>query len=141
MKTIEEFRKAVHAKRSKIDSSILDVCSSKLNVLIEILNQCCEIKEKVVVFSTYVEVLDLVERTIEKSMQKPMKIYRLDGKKSEKERANSITEFNDINNTNTCIFLISAKAGGQGVNLYGASRAILLDVNWNPSLDRKFQKI
>jgi Helicase conserved C-terminal domain len=33
------------------------------------------------------------------------------------------------------IFLLSAKAGGVGLNLIGASRLILVDSDWNPSHD------
>lgn len=33
------------------------------------------------------------------------------------------------------IFLLSAKAGGVGLNLIGASRLILFDSDWNPAND------
>lgn len=33
------------------------------------------------------------------------------------------------------IFLLSAKAGGVGLNLPGASRLILFDSDWNPASD------
>lgn len=33
------------------------------------------------------------------------------------------------------IFLLSAKAGGVGLNLIGASRLVLYDVDWNPASD------
>lgn len=33
------------------------------------------------------------------------------------------------------IFLLSAKAGGVGLNLVGASRLILFDSDWNPAND------
>lgn len=35
----------------------------------------------------------------------------------------------------TVLFLLSAKAGGVGLNLIGASRLILIDSDWNPSHD------
>lgn len=33
------------------------------------------------------------------------------------------------------VFLLSAKAGGVGLNLPGASRLILFDSDWNPASD------
>ena len=33
------------------------------------------------------------------------------------------------------IFLLCAKAGGTGLNLIGANRMILFEVDWNPSND------
>ena len=33
------------------------------------------------------------------------------------------------------VFLLSSKAGGVGLNLIGASRLVLYDVDWNPAND------
>ena len=33
------------------------------------------------------------------------------------------------------VFLLSSKAGGVGLNLIGASRLILFDIDWNPAND------
>ena len=33
------------------------------------------------------------------------------------------------------VFLLSSKAGGTGLNLTGASRLILYDIDWNPAND------
>lgn len=33
------------------------------------------------------------------------------------------------------VFLLSAKAGGVGLNLIGASRILLYDIDWNPATD------
>jgi len=35
----------------------------------------------------------------------------------------------------TVAFLLSSKSGGCGLNLIGASRLVLYDVDWNPSTD------
>lgn len=62
--------------------------------------------------------------------------YRLDGRTPKIIRHQMITNFNSPSNM-TSVFLISGKAGGQGINLTGANRVILLDTSWNPSNDRK----
>jgi DNA repair and recombination protein RAD54B len=33
------------------------------------------------------------------------------------------------------VFLLSSKAGGVGLNLIGASRLVLYDIDWNPAND------
>lgn len=35
----------------------------------------------------------------------------------------------------TVLFLLSCKAGGVGLNLVGASRIVLYDIDWNPAND------
>ena len=35
----------------------------------------------------------------------------------------------------TVVFLLSSKAGGVGLNLIGASRLVLYDIDWNPAND------
>lgn len=33
------------------------------------------------------------------------------------------------------VFLLSSKAGGTGLNLIGANRLVLYDIDWNPAND------
>lgn len=133
--------------------------SNKLKVLFEILNVCRQNKEKCLIFSAFVAVLDVVEffmREVNDQKDGGLKpglenyrgpwifgkdYYRLDGKTAKNQRHSMITNFNDPTNERTRVFLISAKAGGQGINLIGANRVILLDTSWNPSNDRKRFKI
>lgn len=63
--------------------------------------------------------------------------YRIDGSTSKNVRQALIKNFNDPCNKRARVFLISAKAGGQGINLFGANRVIILDTSWNPSLDQQ----
>lgn len=63
--------------------------------------------------------------------------YRLDGKTSKQTRHTMINRFNDPQNTQVSAFLISARAGGMGINLTGANRVIILDTSWNPSNDQQ----
>lgn len=63
--------------------------------------------------------------------------YRLDGKTPKSIRHELIKNFNNAQNDRARVFLISAKAGGQGINLIGANRVIILDTSWNPSNDQQ----
>lgn len=129
--------------------------SNKLRVLFEILRLCEENGEKVLVFSAFCAVLNVVEFFMRKINERggaalglglerfrgPWVVgydyYRLDGRTQKTVRHAMITKFNDPNNKRTRCFLISAKAGGQGINLCAANRVILLDTSWNPSSDQQ----
>lgn len=51
------------------------------------------------------------------------------------ERQNLVDEFN--NDPNIFLFLLSTRAGGQGLNLTGADTVIIHDVDFNPQMDRQ----
>ena len=44
-------------------------------------------------------------------------------------------KFNDKETRHYDIFLLSTRAGGLGVNLIGADRVIIYDIDWNPQND------
>ncbi len=141
--------------RKVIDKTQLESAASshKMILLFEILQECQRVGDKCVIFSIFVEVLNVVEYFMQQIDQNNGKAdlemfvgpwkknedyYRLDGSTPKERRHTMITNFNDVNNKRVRVILISAKAGGQGVNLFGANRLILLDTSWNPSNDRKF---
>lgn len=129
--------------------------SNKLRVVFEILKLCEERGEKCLIFSAFVAVLNVVEYFMKRIDNKEpnshllglerfhgpwrtnVDYYRLDGKTAKSQRHQMIRQFNDPKNNVTKCFLISAKAGGQGINLIGANRVILLDTSWNPSNDQQ----
>ncbi|KAI7654109.1 hypothetical protein KC318_g13792 [Hortaea werneckii] len=63
------------------------------------------------------------------------KYLRLDGTTPASKRQDLVDRFNRSPPTNSFVFLLSAKAGGTGLNLIGASRLILFDLDWNPATD------
>lgn len=46
-----------------------------------------------------------------------------------------IDRFNSADNIKFRVMLVSAKAGGEGIDLKGASRCVLIDCSWNPTTD------
>ncbi|EFC35491.1 predicted protein [Naegleria gruberi] len=59
---------------------------------------------------------------------------RFDGSTPFDQRQSCIDKIND-NTNNITVLLISTLAGCEGINLMGANRVALIDVNWNPSHD------
>ncbi|XP_058819898.1 transcriptional regulator ATRX homolog [Topomyia yanbarensis] len=131
--------------------------SNKMLLLFEILKMCQERGEKCLIFSGFVMVLNMVEhfmRKIDEQDKNPkanlyglsrfrgpwrpgMDFYRIDGGTAKSTRHEMVTKFNDPKNHVTRVFLISTKAGGQGINLVGANRVIILDTSWNPAVDQQ----
>ncbi|KAJ7961866.1 SNF2 domain-containing protein CLASSY 3 [Quillaja saponaria] len=58
------------------------------------------------------------------------------GKIDQKQRQSLLYAFNDPN-SQAKILLASTKACSEGISLVGASRVVLLDVVWNPSVERQ----
>lgn len=105
--------------------------SAKLAVVNNLLQELIERKEKLVLVSYYTKTLNMLEGLLK---HYNYKFCRLDGSTQAVNRGDIVERFNDKNN-DTFVFLLSAKAGGIGLNLVGASRLVLYDNDWNPSSD------
>jgi DNA repair and recombination protein RAD54B len=90
--------------------------------------------EKIVLVSNYTSTLDLLQ-TLLSSLSLPF--LRLDGSTPSAKRQSLVDDFNRSSSTAVFAFLLSAKAGGMGLNLIGASRLVLFDVDWNPAVEEQ----
>ena len=107
--------------------------SGKVQVLDSLLHHIREkTDEKVVLISNYTQTLDILQRLLSAL---EYKYLRLDGSTPQNKRQELVERFNRSPPSNSFVFLLSAKAGGVGLNLIGASRLILFDMDWNPSTD------
>ncbi|KAI9004159.1 SNF2 family N-terminal domain-containing protein [Gaertneriomyces semiglobifer] len=104
--------------------------SGKLIVLFALLRKIkTQTNEKVVIVSNYTETLDIIAAICE---ERTYSYLRLDGKTAVSKRQEHVDQFN--NSKDLFLFLLSSKAGGVGLNLTGASRLVLYDIDWNPSV-------
>lgn len=103
--------------------------SSKLRMLLHVLEKLRESSHKALVFSQFTDVLDLVEDLLEKAK---FRIERLDGRVAVKRRTQAVERFRQ---GKADVFLISLKVGGTGLNLTEADYVILLDPWWNPAVE------
>ncbi|KAK6458558.1 helicase [Scheffersomyces xylosifermentans] len=111
------------------NKTTLTTSSGKINILIPLLLEITSLKEKTVLISNYTKTLDLLEIILKKL---DMSFLRLDGSTPKNVRDKLVNQFNK---TGIQVFLLSSKSGGMGLNLVGASRLILFDNDWNPSID------
>ncbi len=109
----------------------MNVYSTKLNFLIQSLEQIVMEGYQTIVFSQFTSYLDIIETYLS---DKKFKFCRLDGTQSTKKRQTSIESFQ---NKGVPIFLISLKAGGVGLNLTAASYIFIMDPWWNPAVEQQ----
>ncbi|XP_059458922.1 ATP-dependent DNA helicase DDM1 isoform X2 [Corylus avellana] len=109
---------------------IVEKCG-KFCLLDRLLEQLFARKHKVLIFSQWTKVLDIMDYYFS---EKGLEVCRIDGSVRLDERKRQIEEFNDVN-SNCRIFLLSTRAGGLGINLTAADTCILYDSDWNPQMD------
>eukprot|EP00736_Rhodelphis_marinus_P007109 Rmarinus@m.22148 len=91
-------------------------------------------QEKIVVVSNYAATLSLIETYCKHVWNLPT--LRLDGSTAVQQRQTIVDRFNATYQKAT-VFLLSAKAGGVGLNLTAARRLVLVEPDWNPATDRQ----
>ncbi|MBS9775846.1 MAG: DEAD/DEAH box helicase [Fusobacterium sp.] len=101
--------------------------SSKINSCIDLIKHSIENKQKIILFSSFTTVLDLI---IEECQKEKISHLLLTGKTPKEKRNQMVNEFQ---NEDVPLFLISLKAGGTGLNLTKASVVIHIDPWWNIS--------
>ncbi len=104
--------------------------SAKLNALFYLLDQLHEEGHKVLVFSQFVSMLDIIKEELE-DRDRPYSY--LTGQT--KNRHEVISDFQETKEPK--VFLLSLKAGGSGLNLTSASYVILYDPWWNPAVENQ----
>lgn len=100
--------------------------SSKLNQCIEIIKDAISSGHKILLFSTYTSMFEIIEKELRKE---DIQYFKLTGQTKVDRRIELVDEFNK--NENIKVFLISLKAGGTGLNLTGADMVIHYDPWWN----------
>ena len=106
--------------------------SSKLEQCIEIIKDATEAGHKILLFSGYTAMFEIIEKELK---QLDIKYFKLTGSTKVDERIKMVDEFNE--NKEVKLFLISLKAGGTGLNLTGADMVIHYDPWWNASAENQ----
>lgn len=101
--------------------------SGKLNVLQSFLTLLAQTDEKVVIVSQFTQTLEILQ-TVLSTLN--LTYCRLDGSTLSTKRQAIVDKFNRTPSSQCFAFLLSAKSGGCGLNLIGASRLILFDSDW-----------
>ncbi|MCX7432074.1 MAG: DEAD/DEAH box helicase [Planctomycetia bacterium] len=111
-----------------VDPARLDEPAAKLDTLLEQLSEVIDEGHKVLVFSQFTSFLSIVRRHLD---ERGITYEYLDGKTTDRQaRVQRFQEDADCR-----LFLVSLKAGGQGLNLTAADYIYILDPWWNPAVE------
>lgn len=99
--------------------------SAKLDSCIELVQSAIEGGHKILLFSQFTTMLEIIEKRLK---SEGISFYKITGETSKEKRLQLV---NDFNEDDTSVFLISLKAGGVGLNLTGADVVIHYDPWWN----------
>ncbi len=99
--------------------------SAKTDACIELLQSALDGGHRVLLFSQFTTMLELLENRLQKE---GITYYKITGEIPKEKRLQLVKEFNE---NNVGVFLISLKAGGVGLNLTGADVVIHYDPWWN----------
>jgi SNF2 family DNA or RNA helicase len=103
--------------------------STKLDHLDDLFGELFEEEgRKVIVFSEWTTMLDLIEEKLDK---RKLERVRLDGRVPQKQRQELVQRFQ---NDPTCKLFVTTNAGSVGLNLQAANTVINVDLPWNPAV-------
>lgn len=103
--------------------------SAKMEWLTETLPELVEEGRKLLIFSQFTEMLDLIDKEL---TDLAIPFVKLTGRTRNRQKV--IDEFQ---NGDVPVFLISLKAGGAGLNLTAADTVIHVDPWWNPAVENQ----
>ncbi|MBR0365390.1 MAG: DEAD/DEAH box helicase, partial [Clostridia bacterium] len=102
--------------------------SGKLDLLMELIRNGIGSGHRILVFSQFRSMLDIIEKAI---ISEGIEYFYIHGSTPTQARAEMAEAFNAGDRS---VFLVSLKAGGTGLNLVGADMVIHYDPWWNPAV-------
>ena len=107
--------------------------AAKTSALVDLLATIKAKGSRPLIFSQWKIVLDILEWVLR---EKGHRFVRLDGSTDVHQRQQICDAYNKPGSEIFC-FLLSTRAGGQGLNLTGADTVIIHDCDFNPQIDRQ----
>lgn len=101
---------------------------AKMELLVSDVKEALEQKRKILVYSQFTSMLKLIHQEFPEAIL-------LDGSVSAEKRGELVQKFQE--DPDCCLFLLSLKAGGVGLNLTAADYVLLFDPWWNEAVERQ----
>ncbi|KAF2193274.1 SNF2 family helicase/ATPase-like protein PasG [Zopfia rhizophila CBS 207.26] len=131
--TAETSGSEIFASEAEPDETLVTT-SGKMLLLDSLLPELLTRGHKVLIFSQFTTTLDLLGSYL---TLRSWPHARIDGSVAQVDRHEQIHSFNTPSSSKkaTNVFILSTRAGGQGINLAAADTVILFDSDWNPQQD------
>ena len=111
-------------------SSAVD-CSPKLERSFEILDEIFDSKSKAIIFTSFNETADLLEREIARRFSVPT--WKINGSVPVADRQPTVDQFAQV--SGGAALVLNPKAAGVGLNITAANHVIHYNLEWNPAVE------
>ncbi len=115
------------------DLKSLSQASSKFSRTIEIIDEIKVRKEKVIIFTEYLQMIDAFKKVLQENYS--LDIFTIDGRVDISERQERIDQFSA--NEGFGIMILNPKTAGMGLNITAANHVIHYTRQWNPALEEQ----
>ena len=122
-----------HPRNFDKTSPLQKELSGKTQLLLELLENILQKDEKVLIFTQYVEMGEILQQIIQEHLY-ALPLF-LKGDMSKKQREETVEKFQT--DSRYKIFILSLKAGGTGLNLTAANHVIHYDLWFNPAVENQ----
>lgn len=120
-------------KFQKSDLKTLIQLSTKFTRTIEILDEIKVRKEKVIIFTDYLQMIDAFKRVLQEYYSQ--EIFTIDGRVDISERQNRIDLFSAVEGFG--VIVLNPRTAGMGLNITAANHVIHYTRQWNPALEEQ----
>ena len=112
-----------------LPESTLYAYGNKLNVIIPLTTTLISEGHKVIIFGRHMKMLCIVDECLQRRGIHPL---HYNGSLNTQQREEALRAFADESHN---VILITVGAGGEGITITEADRIIIIDPNWNPTVD------
>lgn len=105
--------------------------SVKYQRFCEILEEICARKEKVIMFTSYQKMFDILDEDIPDRYSIP--VWKINGSTPVEDRQNIVDTFNEYEGS--ALLVLNPRAAGTGLNITSANHVIHYNLEWNPALE------
>jgi SNF2 family DNA or RNA helicase len=101
--------------------------------MLELLHEIAVKKEKVLIFTEYLQMIDTLKRILEAHYH--LEVLTIDGRIPMADRQNNIDRFSE--KEGFAIMVLNPKTAGMGLNITAANHVIHYTRQWNPALEQQ----
>lgn len=105
--------------------------SIKYQRMCEIIEEICNLKEKVILFTSYQKMFDILDKDIPERFNIP--VLKINGATPVDDRQNIVDTFNSMEDS--ALLVLNPRAAGTGLNITSANHVIHYNLEWNPALE------